>query len=59
MAGGEVDKVRSDVEKLEQLFDDNDVIFLLMDTREARWLPTVMAAAKGKVVSCQFLLVFC
>lgn len=40
----------SDVEKLEALIAEHDVIFLLMDTRESRWLPTVVAASKKKLV---------
>ncbi|EPE08325.1 ubiquitin-like modifier-activating enzyme atg7 [Ophiostoma piceae UAMH 11346] len=43
-------RTKSDYEKLEELIDSHDVIFLLMDTRESRWLPTLMAKAKGKVV---------
>ncbi|CAK7567150.1 MAG: Autophagy protein 7 [Sporothrix epigloea] len=43
-------KTRTDFEKLEELIDSHDAIFLLMDTRESRWLPTVMAKAKGKIV---------
>ncbi|EHB15584.1 Autophagy-related protein 7 [Heterocephalus glaber] len=39
-----------DVEQLEQLIESHDVIFLLMDTRESRWLPTVIAASKRKLV---------
>ncbi|KAG6877610.1 hypothetical protein C0993_005614 [Termitomyces sp. T159_Od127] len=46
----EVAKVKADVEKLEALIDDHDVVFLLMDSRESRWLPTVVSAAKGKIV---------
>jgi ubiquitin-like modifier-activating enzyme ATG7 len=41
---------RIDYEKLDQLMDTHDAIFLLMDTRESRWLPTVMGKAKNKLV---------
>ncbi|KAK2163569.1 hypothetical protein LSH36_77g03008 [Paralvinella palmiformis] len=44
------DQVQKDVRQLESLIDDHDVIFLLMDTRESRWLPTVIGAAKQKIV---------
>ncbi|XP_004068696.1 ubiquitin-like modifier-activating enzyme ATG7 [Oryzias latipes] len=39
-----------DVEQLEKLISEHDVVFLLMDTRESRWLPTVIAASKRKLV---------
>lgn len=39
-------RAKHDYDLLEDLINDHDVIFLLMDTRESRWLPTVMAAAK-------------
>lgn len=42
-------QARGDLEKLEQLIDEHDVVYLLMDSRESRWLPTVIGAAKGKV----------
>lgn len=41
---------KADLEKLEALIKDHDVIFLLMDTRESRWLPTVIGKATGKIV---------
>lgn len=44
------EKTKADFEKLEQLVQKHDVIFLLMDTRESRWLPTVMGKASGKIV---------
>lgn len=46
----DIEQVRQDVERLEVLIESHDVIFLLMDTRESRWLPTVIAAATGKIV---------
>uniref|UniRef100_A0A671KCN8 Ubiquitin-like modifier-activating enzyme ATG7 n=1 Tax=Sinocyclocheilus anshuiensis TaxID=1608454 RepID=A0A671KCN8_9TELE len=39
-----------DVEQLEKLISENDVVFLLMDTRESRWLPTVIAASQRKLI---------
>uniref|UniRef100_A0A8I6AFU8 Ubiquitin-like modifier-activating enzyme ATG7 n=1 Tax=Rattus norvegicus TaxID=10116 RepID=A0A8I6AFU8_RAT len=45
-----MEQARRDVEQLEELIDSHDVIFLLMDTRESRWLPTVIAASKRKLV---------
>ncbi|CAB4004053.1 ubiquitin-like modifier-activating enzyme ATG7 isoform X1 [Paramuricea clavata] len=52
VAQNEIDEklVREAVEKLESLIGEHDVVFLLLDTRESRWLPTVIAAAKKKIV---------
>ncbi len=43
-------KVQQEVIQLEQLIKEHDCIFLLMDTRESRWLPTLIAAANQKLV---------
>ena len=43
-------EAKNSVEKLEKLIDSSDVIFLLMDTRESRWLPTLLGTVKRKLV---------
>jgi len=37
-----------DVDVIAQLIDAHDVVFVLTDTREARWLPTVLATASKR-----------
>ncbi len=49
ISDSDVEQVKRDVAALEDLVNTHDVIFLLMDTRESRWLPTLLAASKRKV----------
>jgi ubiquitin-like modifier-activating enzyme ATG7 len=44
------EKSKKCYEHLRKLIESHDAIFLLMDTRESRWLPTLMAKAAGKIV---------
>lgn len=43
-------KTKEATEKLWNLIKQHDVVFLLTDSRESRWLPTVMATALQKLV---------
>ena len=45
---GEIE-ARQSIATLEALIDEHDVIFLGTDTRESRWLPTCICAAKDKM----------
>ena len=44
-----VDQTKLDVQQLESLIEAHDAVYLLMDSRESRWLPTVIGASKRKV----------
>ena len=44
--------MKKDCVALEELVKSHDVIYLLMDTRESRWLPTLMCATMSKVCAC-------
>jgi ubiquitin-like modifier-activating enzyme ATG7 len=46
---GSIEQTKLDVKQLEELIEEHDVIYLLMDSRESRWLPTVIGASKRKV----------
>lgn len=46
----EEESIRQDTEKIQELVDEADVVFLLTDTRESRWLPTVMARKSNKMM---------
>ena len=46
----DVAKIEEDVGRLENLISEHDVVFLLMDTRESRWLPSVIGASQQKIV---------
>ena len=39
-----LEQAKNNYDKLSQLITDHDLIFLLMDSRESRWLPTAMSA---------------
>jgi ubiquitin-like modifier-activating enzyme ATG7 len=48
--GESQESIETAVQALDQLVADADAIFLLTDTRESRWLPTVMASSHGKIL---------
>lgn len=44
-----VEQTKESVELLQKLVSENDVVFLLMDSRESRWLPTLLGNLLNKV----------
>ncbi|KAH9507472.1 Autophagy protein 7 [Bulinus truncatus] len=45
-----IEQTRAEVKSLEELIENHDAVFLLMDTRESRWLPSLICASKKKIV---------
>lgn len=46
----EMINIQASLEKLDTLVQESDVVYLLTDTRESRWLPTVLAAVHNKML---------
>lgn len=45
----EITEVMKIVAEIENLVKAHDILFLLVDTREGRWLPTLLATLHSKV----------
>ncbi|GHJ84564.1 hypothetical protein NliqN6_0966 [Naganishia liquefaciens] len=43
-------ETRDTVDRLERMIREHDAVFLLMDSRESRWLPTLIGAKENKIV---------
>jgi ubiquitin-like modifier-activating enzyme ATG7 len=41
---------KKDLDRLDKLIQEHDALFLLTDSRETRWLPTVIGNVKNKIV---------
>jgi ubiquitin-like modifier-activating enzyme ATG7 len=48
IAEQEMDLTKDSIQKLTQLIQSHDMIYLLTDSRESRWLPTLLCSAFNK-----------
>ena len=55
----EVEGVLEDCHRLKELVDEHEIVFLLTDTRESRWLPTLLGADANKVLHAVVFLSYC
>ncbi|XP_072938505.1 ubiquitin-like modifier-activating enzyme ATG7 [Epargyreus clarus] len=44
------DEILANIRTLSKAISEHDVVFLLLDSREARWMPTLIAAQQKKIV---------
>ena len=50
IAEGSLERVRAEAQRLDDLVRSHDAVFLLLDSREARWLPSLLCNAHRKVI---------
>jgi ubiquitin-like modifier-activating enzyme ATG7 len=48
------EKTLKDIDTIDSLIQEHDVLFLITDSRESRWLPTLLGSFYGKVSSSSF-----